>query len=1086
MNQLQATLSHASRTAGSSLAVGSVLSAALLAFLGACNTGNDPVQLGSSAGAPGDLAALSAHPSGWFVVEENKRGAAGGMKIVGLHWGRLVEVQDTWTDLSGETQHSTIFRDFVIGEDIRDGMVVPGVSLALSLATNPITDAITVTVPYQAGTPQFATVVRELERNLTPIDAKSLDPGELPPFSLAPRNCAIVIQFDDLLDASYDTDGLWHDHEGGLLVNPQSGQVNPIAVRVATGYPPVQPFEARVFADPNHGDVADYDGDGVSEFHSTRVVIDCTVSETEAAATSPPLGVNALGLPASITTLQPNVAIRIPTRRETQVGQTLILRNPTNHGLAFGGNGPTDPSSITLDVVRALRSGNPDDVNNGFLFDEEPPVLIGSITVSLQDDDPGDTLPGVESLGDGRFRIRQMRFEPLSCAVTLKFGADVLEQSGVRMIVEEAQQDGALVSQLVVRVVSPVGGIVTLGAAQLLTAFDPQNDVPECFVRFSPNPSDPPNTGVSKDARVIVRFSEPMDPAHLGPFDTMTLTRKPIDDTSLTNFDYVVGRAVPSADLREFSFVPVLPLDRSQGVPAGIYHFALAGGNDGPTDLAGNHLELDSFRVDFGLDTTEPVSVNGGVVLRFSSPNELIFNQQDADEAFPEVRSGQLLYDLQNEVIRPRPVSRFSAAADRDKAVPSIMTPFPPGVQTPLSPLGSKLQTLWRYVDVGFSLTDETNINIDIEGLAWAPVGGALVSDSYDEFSIRLAHSFRLPDELLDPNSGFPLYPQSGLIKTYAQNYLDPQHDPGTIVHPRERGYTVTPADVFVAESGTFMVHFPMNQGIPTSQFLYYTWRDTALLAKGGPNSSGAVQAIELFATTGSAAGSGNPYPSGQVPTVGLPLLMEFRCYPDDTALGLNAFDISLAVNSSARPNFRAFSTGGFDTNNNPVIKDPDTEDEADGGFNPGSSPPGATTPGIDNSFYIGQMDLVTRVSRVHTIWFDTTFASPTYAVPVVEPTPDLQPAGTQVILAFRGATQMSITGSGNDTILTNAGQLDVYGDPKSGAGTPTYLNGDATWRDTIQAIDGARYFQARITFISNTETNLTAELSSLAFAYSD
>ncbi len=725
-------------------------------------------------------------------------------------------------------------------------------------------------------------------------------------------------------------------------------------------------------------------------------------------------------------------------------------------------------------------------MNNGFLLDEEPPVLIGSITVQLQDDDPNDGLPGVEPLGDGRFRIRQVQFQPLACAVTLKLGADVLEQSGVRMIVEEAQQDGALVSDLVVRVVSPVDGIVTLGGAQLLTAFDPLNDAPECFVRFSPNASQPPNSGVSKDAHIFVRFSEPMDPANLAPFDTMTVTRKPLDDPSFTNFDYVVGRAVPSADLREFAFVPVLPMDRSQGLPAGVYHFALAGGNEGPTDLAGNHLELGTFEISFGLDASEPVSSNGGVVLRFSSPNEIIFNQQDADEAFPEVRNGQLLYDLAKEVIRPRPVSRISAAADRDKPVPSIMTPFPPGVQTPLSPLGSKLQTLWRYVDVGFSLTDETNINIDIEGLAWAPVGGALVSDSYDEFSIRLAHSFKLPDELLDQNSGFPLYPQSGLIKTYAQNYLDPQNDPGTIVHPRERGYTVTPADVFVAESGTFMVHFPLNQDIPPSEFRYYTWRDTAKLAKGGPNSSGAVQAIELFALTGNPQGSGNPYPPGQVPTIGLPLLMEFRCYPDDTALGLNAFDISLAVNSSARPNFRAFSTGGYDTNNNPVIKDPDLEDEADGGFNPGSNPPGATTPGVDNSFYIGQMDLVTRVSRVHTIWFDTTFPSPTYAVPVVEPAPADQPAGTQVILAFRGATQMSITGSGDDSILTNARQLDVYGDPLAGAGTPTYLNADATWRDTIQAINGARYFQTRITFISNTVTNLTPEMSTLAFAYSN
>ena len=65
-----------------------------------------------------------------------------------------------------------------------------------------------------------------------------------------------------------------------------------------------------------------------------------------------------------------------------------------------------------------------------------------------------------------------------------------------------------------------------------------------------------------------------------------------------------------------------------------------------------------------------------------------------------------------------------SAAADRIHPVPGIMVPFTPGVQTPLSPLGSKMQAVWRYADFGWQVLDETLYNLDIVGLNWSPIGG--------------------------------------------------------------------------------------------------------------------------------------------------------------------------------------------------------------------------------------------------------------------------------------------------------------------------------------------------------------------------
>lgn len=1040
-----------------------------LALLTLAGCGSDGAILGSSAPL-GTLQTGDDLPTDGFIVEENKAGQASNLRLVGVSWGRLVEVADE----DGVLRH----RDFVIGEDIRTD------SIDYEVTSNPVTDQTRLRILHPFASANYVSALKRAEQNLTPVQSKSLSPNELPPFTVVPRNAAIVLRFDDILDPRY-VGGAWRDGKNQLLVAAATGQLKSNVVRVVTGNPAQQPYEARVIVDPNHGDVYDF-GAGPA-FFSTRVILDLTVSETEAGASDPPLGINALGLPFSVTTLQANIAFRIPTKVAPQVGQTTILTNPSNKPLAFSGNGANDASSPTNDIVRAFRSGNSDDVNNGFLFDDVSPVLIGSLTVVLEDDNPSDSIPGITNLGGGQFLVRQLRFDPSLCATTLNLGQDILDQGGTRSILLNAEQDGGVVRNLLVQVVAPLNGTILLGGAQLQTAFDPGLDLPACFVRFSPNPTSPPASGVTKAAQAFVRFSEPMDPAKVGPFESMTITRRPFASPALTNFDFVVGQVAASADLREFSFVPVLPLDRSQGTPSGTYHFTLTGGPTGPTDLAGNPLEIPGFAVEFVLDQTEPISVNAGVVLRFNTLNEIAFNTQDEAEGWGEYRQGQVLFDAQNGRIVPRPVNRFSAAADRNKPVPSVMTPFPTGVQTPLSRLGSKLQTLWRYVDVGFSLSDETNINLDIEGLAWAPIGSSVVSDTYDEFSIRLAHSLWLPDETPDPMSLFPKWPQSGLVKTYANNYMDPINDPGTIVHPQERGYTVLSSNMFTAESGTPMQPFPLNQGLPISEWKTYTWRDTALLAKGGAQGPGAILEIENFIVFGGSSMPGVPYPPGTVnqpgvPTVGLPLLMEFRCYPDSGALGLNAFDISLAVNSSARPNFRAFSTGGFNGTEN-VERNPDTQDQALGGFNPAT---GGSTQGVDNSFYIGQMDLVTRISRLHSIWFDTGLVNAKYTTPVIEPRANEQPLGTQVVLHFRGATTVSTGGATNtNNIRTNPANLDIYGNPLTGTvGAPTFLNGNAGWSNAMTGIDTAAFFQFRVTFISNIETSLSPSLSSLGFAY--
>lgn len=71
------------------------------------------------------------------------------------------------------------------------------------------------------------------------------------------------------------------------------------------------------------------------------------------------------------------------------------------------------------------------------------------------------------------------------------------------------------------------------------------------------------------------------------------------------------------------------------------------------------------------------------------------------------------------------------------------------------------------------------------------------------------------------------------------------------------------------------------------------------------------------------------------------------------------------------------------------------------------------------------------------------------------------------------------------DHITGDAGTLDYYGDPLPEVDdVPSFLNGDATLKDDLAALDGASWIQLRITFVANAATNQTSELSTLGIAF--
>lgn len=980
-------------------------------------------------GADATMLRITVLPFG-SALDDAQFGQAGTVRLLSVVWGRLVDVYDQ--DSAGSTR--LVARDLLVRADLQPTSMY-------EVQTNAVTQVTRITIAAPLGTSSFTNAFDALETNLPAL--APIGPGTFPTYPMVPRNATIALLFDDLLDPA-------------TLSNE--------TLRVSTGTAGTGTQLPRLRADPNHGNAADRDGDGQLEFWSTRVLVDPAVSELEAFESAAVIPVDLDGFPASESSFGYTVLLRIPTVTDAGVGQLTLLRNLVGTPISNTESGPILPTTPTIDVVRALRSGGPSaltgDPFEGFLYDVEPPHIVAQVPVIVS---------GVQAdaLGNAEDRRVDVQFADIACASALQRG-DALQigRSVLEVLETSSAPVGATVSGVRVKILRRTQSLV--GSGRWTARLDAGSSLPPaCFLAFDPSSS---ANAVDPSARVILRSDEPLDRSSLSGMDSTRIARVA---TGSGGREIVPAYYNVPADLGGVTLQPLVPLTHASG-SAETYHVRIAGWRD----LAGNTLALELPDAPFVLDPAAASVTSGGVTFTFDS-NDMLPGPgapPDAGSTMPEFR-GQYLLDLASGTVQGRPVSRFQAAADRTQTVPSIMIPFTPGVQTPISRFGSKLQTVWRYCDVGFGLLDEQFHNVDVEHLYWSPVGGGVIADTISRFEIGLAHSARLPDEAVDAFAA-PLYPSSGLVATFAQNVADPVNDPLRTVHPGASGiagYQVQPIDASLTAGGTPIMPWPLNRGLPLDRFERTTWRDTALQVTAAPNGTGAELGI-VNQTSGTGT-AGQPYAAGSVPSIGLPLLMEFRCYPDNNTLGLNSFDVSLANAVSPRPNFRAFSTGGISTSG-VVLRDPDLQTVATGGFNPNSTPsPGAATPPLDNAFYIGAMDLVVRVSRSHTIWIDAGAATTEWAT-TAEFSGAEQPAGTEVVFAFRGASSIA-----NGALTTDAGMLDPYGDATSGA-QPTFFQSDASWKSDAGVLSGSRYLQARVSFVANAATNATPKMSAFGIAW--
>lgn len=257
----------------------------------------------------------------------------------------------------------------------------------------------------------------------------------------------------------------------------------------------------------------------------------------------------------------------------------------------------------------------------------------------------------------------------------------------------------------------------------------------------------------------------------------------------------------------------------------------------------------------------------------------------------------------------------------------------------PLKPQGSRMQM--RYIEDDFSLSyrQPSDFGLDVEQLYWSPFNDETVLyDVYDRFTMSLSHARRRPDEFwfLDFSQGEPPIctlacpsMNSGLSNVFADNVLE-----GTTQVPvfEDKVYKINPNEAFRTSQNVKYVPFPRFDRT-------YTWRDSRLVTVDASGNviglGGALQPGALPPNNDFTANVDSPwiesvpldnlaappvpdpefFQSGAVSYVldpadflgsnqrdhdpiALPLLVDFKVFPDDAANGVasgtNAFQVAM------------------------------------------------------------------------------------------------------------------------------------------------------------------------------------------------
>ncbi len=346
---------------------------------------------------------------------------------------------------------------------------------------------------------------------------------------------------------------------------------------------------------------------------------------------------------------------------------------------------------------------------------------------------------------------------------------------------------------------------------------------------------------------------------------------------------------------------------------------------------------------------------------------------------------------------------------------------------------GARFQTVWRDFDCSPNSVALAGTLLDLYRVSWAPIGGNVTTDTYDDISIHCAHSPMRP--ISQNNTGAASFPDSGMSVPFDYTSFIDLIDGGTspcanatcfgddgpnywdtlvtCVQPGTK-YRVTQGNLFTPPGDgnawhpwpEFTVPFQYNNGdIPQAEKDLRTTVNSTYSC--GSNE------WDDYRTSNNANVGGDS------------LLFEVRVRPQNTVVsGQNGFSfvIGCLIDFLGKPRWRVGSQGSPASKLNP--------DNINGSVAARCATGNATSispiPG-DNSRYLAVFDYVKTTSRITSPYvrvFPTNTLLPDYFPAILDPPPSTQPVGTSVTLEFEGSN--GIKGAGGTGFSTSVDTCDT------------------------------------------------------------
>lgn len=888
--------------------------------------------------------------------------STGGSTLLALHSGRLVDVYGILGDGQGNSTGAVELyqKDVLVGTDIQDERGVgeqkkDSEILYDFVSSDPQTLQPKLLITRILGSREFDKAFDALDDHAQLIAAGAYGQNLVTqPFNVSGRNAAIRLTFSRDLGLPEDF-FIAYDEQG----RPK-GLKNPEAVEML-----------EIVGDPTDQDpIGDFKRIPVRIAHRKNLILlDPVLMGVEGSQLQ--VSNRASGMPASATQAQPNIRINLALEGP--------LRIP-------GVTARTDPRFIQTNLagrkalVRDFRSGNQLDTNiglqNGFLRDKVPPYLIGKMPMRLEK---------VERISETEqwltiYKAGVIHEMDRGDVLELYAGASTSSlPTTVSEIIEEPQDDQGVPMEQRVRVrVRNVDAwapwdpskkpgfppglkergrwLLTNAPLVMLSAEffggDPKKgtgDDPRNFLSFNPNPIPDtasaqlgPGENVSPFANFLIRFSKPVNPATVRPYDSLILSTlaSPADILDpKKGTPHLIAHHIFDEDGSSTTLRVAPPMGlyldesmRQSGKKAWPYYLHIIGGFTGIRDFAGNPVdfswtnrkpsELSALSFEFFLD----INKDGGhdrfpdnrvvsLVRRFASADEDESAKGELDSFGPiAVVGGQVI---------GRPLSRSSSFVDDRNQLPSpVNFPFSfcqPGqlqlttgsnpvgapILNPLNPWGGRLENVWREIDLNLSRTNPADFNLDVEQMWWAPwqrgsgVPRTIIYDIFDRVSLYLGHSEYRPESCVAAGN-WPQYTRSGLqiyfdsnfarnLKITATNKINPnasdyEDRPDPHIAFESQQLVIQEKDVAKDPTGTVrylpLPTFAKDKG-------YFVFRDEALTVTGG--GQGQPSILSPFGPSSQRRWDGRSSSlqqgDGRIGSIGLPILADFWSYVDDAKL---------------------------------------------------------------------------------------------------------------------------------------------------------------------------------------------------------